>query len=524
MNLPPDLEIEAFRELQSRLPAIWTEVHQEPRARHSCLIIPSLSFDQEELSKVAGVPFYEERLMFLLMRLRRPGARLMYVTSQPVDMDVVDYYLQMLVGVPSPHARRRLTMLCVHDATPRPLTEKILERPRVVERIRHWVGDPNRAYMTCFTTSTLERSLAVKLGIPLNGADPELLHLGSKSGSREAFRAAGIELPDGTEHLQSVDEAIAALARLKAEKPHLRRAVVKLNDGFSGEGNALFRYPDVLPAEPAARNEAIRGALDSLKFAAPDHSRDEFFCKFAEMGGVVEEFLEADEVQSPSVQMRITPQGDLHIISTHDQALGGASGQVYLGCRFPANADYRALITERAHYVGEVLRERGVLGRFAIDFLVYRNRGSDWHCAAIEINLRMGGTTFPYMALDFLTGGALGGRGDYRSRTGSEKYYFATDALVSPSYRGLLPQDFLEIVIDHGLHFSPSTETGVLFHMIGALSQYGKLGVICIGNSAEEADQLYRQTRDVLDVETDASRARQGQMLSMFNDFPHLMD
>ncbi|MEZ6037679.1 MAG: peptide ligase PGM1-related protein [Planctomycetota bacterium] len=522
--IPSADEIAAFAQLQAKLPSIWKEVHEQPRLPHSCLIVPSLSFDQEELQKVKGVPFYEERLMFLLMRLRRPGVRIMYVTSQPVEEDIVDYYLQLLVGIPPLHAKRRLTMLCVQDASPRALTEKILERPRVVERIRQWIGDRDRAYMTCFTTSPLERTLAVQLGIPLNGADPALLHLGSKSGSREAFREAGIELPDGYENLTDEDAAVAALDRLKKDHPQLRRAVVKLNDGFSGEGNALFTYPAPMPDDGPARQAAIRAALDSMKFSAPDHSRGEFFAKYAEMGGIVEEFLEADEVHSPSVQLRITPTGQLQIISTHDQALGGDSGQVYLGCRFPATEEYRSLITERAHYVGEVLKERGVLGRFAIDFLVYRKNGGDWRCAAIEINLRMGGTTFPFSALDFLTGGALGGNGDYRSRTGVQKYYFATDALVSPSYRGLLPQDFLEIVIGHGLHWSPQSETGVLFHMIGALSQFGKLGVICIADSAQAAVDLYQRTRDVLDMETHADRAERGELHSMFDDFPHLMD
>lgn len=522
-------ETEAFQALQKKLPTIWEEVHQQPRSPHSCLIIPSLSFDQEELQKVAGVPFYEERLMFMLMRLRRPGARLMYITSQPVDPDIVDYYLQMLVGVPPTHAKRRLTMLCVQDASPRALTEKILERPRVIERIRQWIGDTNRAYMTCFATSSLERSLAVQLDIPLNGCDPELLYMGSKSGSRQAFREAGIELPNGTEELTSLDEAVAALDQLKVNNPTLKRAVVKLNEGFSGEGNALFQYPDPMPSEPAGRDQAIRGAMHSLKFAAKDHSESLFFEKFAEMGGIVEEFLEAEEVRSPSVQLRITPAGELRIISTHDQALGGESGQVYLGCQFPAHSEYRSLITERSHFVGEVLRDRGVVGRFAIDFLVYRNKGEDWLCSAIEINLRMGGTTFPYIALDFLTGGTTGGSGEYRSRSGVIKYYFATDALKSTSYRGLLPQDFLDIVIDHGLHFSPSTETGVLFHMIGALSQFGKLGVICIGNSEQEAMDLYKRTRDVLDNETgdrqtDEERHNSGRLMSMFDDFPHLYD
>jgi hypothetical protein len=517
-------EAAAFRALQAKLPKVWDDVHREPRAPHCCLIIPSLSFDQEELQKVAGVPFYEERLMFMLMRLRRPGARLMYITSQPVDAEIVDYYLQMLVGVPPAHAKRRLTMLCVQDASPRALTEKVLERPRVVERIRQWIDDPNRAYMSCFATSPLERTLAVELGIPLNGADPDLLSMGSKSGSRMAFGSAGIEYPEGTENLSSKDSAVTALEELKSKKPELKRAVIKLNDGFSGEGNALFTYPKKLAEDGPERLTGIRESLRTLKFAAKDHSEADFFEKFAQMGGVVEEFLEAEEVRSPSVQLRITPSGELRIISTHDQALGGDSGQVYLGCQFPASQEYRAMITERAHYVGEVLRDEGVIGRFAIDFLAYRNHGQEWLCSAIEINLRMGGTTFPFIALEFLTGGKVMSSGDYHSRSGAPKFYFATDALVSPSYRGLLPQDFLEIVIHHGLHFSPSTETGVLFHMIGALSQFGKLGVICVGNSEQEALDLYQRTRDVLDMETDAQRTDKGQMQSMFDDFPHLLD
>jgi hypothetical protein len=48
---------------------------------------------------------------------------------------VLDYYLQLLVGIPSSHARARLTLLCFYDVFPRALTEKILERPRLMDRI-----------------------------------------------------------------------------------------------------------------------------------------------------------------------------------------------------------------------------------------------------------------------------------------------------------------------------------------------------------------------------------------------------
>ena len=43
--------------------------------------------------------------------------------------------------------------------------------------------------------------------------------------------------------------------------------------------------------------------------------------------------------------------------------------------------------------------------------------------------------------------------------------------------------------------------------MIGALSQYGKLGITSIGNSPEEAQQLFENTVKVLDANTSGSAA-----------------
>src|SRR5262249_33169071 len=156
-----------------------------------------------ELEKVPGATFYDERLLFLLIRLRNPRARMVYVTSQPVHPMTLEYYLQFLAGVPASHARTRLTMLATHDGTPRPLTETILERPRPTKRTRAWMADSWRAYLTVFTGTPLERKLAVLLGIPMNGLDPALCHLGSKSGSRKVFREAEVPMPAGFEDLKS---------------------------------------------------------------------------------------------------------------------------------------------------------------------------------------------------------------------------------------------------------------------------------------------------------------------------------
>ena len=85
------------------------------------------------------------------------------------------------------------------------------------------------------------------------------------------------------------------------------------------------------------------------------------------------------------------------MISTHDQVLGGPSGQIFLGCEFPADAAYRLEI-QAAGLGGGAARcgELGVLGRFG-DRLHRQSATDDgWDHHAIEVNLRKGGTTHPY--------------------------------------------------------------------------------------------------------------------------------
>jgi PGM1 C-terminal domain len=505
-DLTLEEELAAFEKLKPRLQEMWDAILMMEEEPHTSVVVPSLTLDQSELKKLAGVSFYEERLLFLLIRLRNPRARVVYVTSQPVHPIILEYYFQFLAGIPSSHARARLTLLCAHDASPRSLTEKILERPRLIQRIRAGIQDPSTAYLTVFNSTPLERRLAVLLGIPLNGVDPNLSHLGTKSGSRKIFRQAGVDLPLGMEDLRTEHEVEGALCELRQARPGIKRAVIKLNDSFSGEGNALFRYPEE-PSRPA-----VREAMRQVEFSVSTETPEAFFDKYARMGGVVEEFVEAKEKTSPSVQMRISPNGQAVTISTHDQILGGPSAQVFLGCSFPASSRYRMKVHEAGARIGATLASYGVVSRFGVDFLAWRNgENEDWKLTALEINLRMGGTTHPYLALQFLTGGQLDPEtGLFLSPTGHAKYYRATDNLKSEAYRGLLPEDLIEILTINRLHYSHGTESGVLFHLIGAVSEFAKLGMTAIANSHEEVDDLYRRTLSILDRETAYGRSGGG--------------
>jgi hypothetical protein len=507
--MSPEQEVRAFRRLQQALVERWLKLRDVEAGPRDVVVVPSLSLDGFQLAAVAGINHYEERMLFTLGLLRHPRARLVYITSTPLQPPAVDYFLALIGGIPTAHARERLTLLSTHDATPRPLTDKILERPRLIERIRAAI-DPGRAHMSCFTVSPRERTLPVELGIPLYGVDPELLPLGTKSGSREVFREAGVPMAPGAENLYRPREVAEAIASLWQEHPRARRFIVKLNEGFSGEGNAILPLGRTLArvaprrAPERARVDALHEALEkSLRFMSPHESWSRFASQLERFGGVVELLLEGRIKKSPSAQLRINPRGELQAMSTHDQLLGGRDGQTYLGCIFPAAPEYRLAIQSDALRVGRVLVEKGAVGRIAVDFVTIQNERGEWKRYAIEINLRMTGTTHPLMTMKLLNDGEYDAeQGLYLTRRKEPRFYISSDNLTSETYRGLLPEDLLDIAAMHQLHYRPWQETGVVFHLLGALSQFGKVGVTAIGSSPEEARRWYERTEQALDRET----------------------
>ncbi len=493
-------EREAFRRLQSRLPGQFRRVFPDPKAPRTVLIIPSFSLDQEVMSRITGVTHYEERFLCLLLLLRWPRTRVVYVTSTPIAESIIDYYLHLLPDVPTRHARRRLTLLCCHDQAALPLTAKLLKQPRLLAQLDAVIGDRSSAHMTCFNVTGLERSLAVRLGVPIYGCDPELHRLGFKSDSRKLFREVGVALPDGFEDLADEPAVADALVELKARNPGLRRAVVKLNEGFSGEGNAVFGF-DGAP-DKAGLAAWTRARLPALAFEARDMTWETYRAKIQEMGAIVEAYVEGRDKRSPSAQFRVDPLGRLEAISTHDQILGGKSDQIFLGCRFPADESYRLEIQAEGLKAAEALRRRGVLGRFGVDFVSVRD-GDRWRHYAIEVNLRKGGTTHPFLMLQFLTDGTYDpATGLYHTPTGQPRFYYASDNLEKPSYQGLTPDDLIDIAVLNGLHFHGATQQGVVFHLLGALCQFGKLGVVCVADTLDRARALYQETTAILDRET----------------------
>jgi len=499
-----DEEIEEFHKLQARLPGIYNTLASSRQAAHTTIVVPSLTMDRTELAKIEGTMYYEERQLCMLMLLRRPRTRMLFISSAKIHPIITQYYLSFLTGIPLGHAMRRLTMMDTHDSSAKPLTQKILESPWLMDRIRKNIGNPEMAHLVVFNTTPFERTLAVRLGIPVYGTDPDLHYLGSKSGCRRILKEAGIQVPHGYENLRNREDIVDGLDKLWSHDPEIRRAVVKLNDGFAGQGNAMYDYCSIREwrdKPDAERKRAIEKNLAEMKFEAEGETWSNFEKQYERLQGIVEAFIEGENKASPSVQARVNAIQKPQVISTHDQIMGGPTGQAFMGCSFPAKRDYRKEIQEDGRKVAEILSSKGVMGRFAVDFIMVPKENG-WDRYAIEINLRRGGTTHPFAMMKFLIEGHYDeNHAIFVSSKGREKYYYSTDNLLDQRYVGMGPEDLIDIMVFNELHFHSYLQRGVAYHMIGALSQCGKLGLTCIGDTRQETNDLHQQTVEVLSKE-----------------------
>ena len=232
----------------------------------------------------------------------------------------------------------RLSLVAVNDSSPRPLSEKLLERPRLLRQIAALIPDRSRSHLVPYNTTPMERDVALALGIPMYGADPRLFELGTKTGCRRLFAEEGVRHPIGFEDLHTFDELLDATVRLRAARPTASSVIVKLNEGVSGEGNAVVDLGDLRPPGSSTERDEVAARLRAMSFELPGTPLDSYVEKLTERGGIVEERISGVELRSPSVQLRVTPRGEVELLSTHDQLLGGPAARATWGaCSRPTS-------------------------------------------------------------------------------------------------------------------------------------------------------------------------------------------
>jgi hypothetical protein len=452
------------------------------------VVFPSLSFPESELRKITGVTYYEHRLLCLVLLLAEPQRELVFVTAADIDPDVVDYYLGFL---PDPDdARRRLHIVSLGDLRACALSQKLIEREHLLDELRDLVKGAT-AYLMPFNVTDAELEVAERLELPLFGPMPEQVWHGTKSGSRQIATQADVPVLEGYEDLRSTADVDVAIGKLRQLPQPPDGVVLKLNYGFSGQGTAIIDCADF---EPPTQSQPTM-------FCGDGETWESYGSKIRGEGAIVERLLTHELIASPSVQIRIFPDGTPTVISTHDQVLGGEHNQVYLGCRFPASDRYRTEITACAQRVATRLAERGVIGLFGMDFLVHRNGSPDsLQVSLAEINLRLGGTTHPYVMAQLLTRSSYdAASGELIDPTGTPVCYVASDNIKQPNLIGVEPRTVLDAIDRAGLAFDPTTGIGATVHLLGALTEHGKMGALCVARDLDVAEEMYRDVTRVLD-------------------------
>jgi hypothetical protein len=474
--------MEEFGRVQQRLAEALRANTVRSGVEHVMISMASYSVGESLLSHYAErIPAMEHRYLHSLTVLNRIDAcECVFVCSQAPEPDVLAYYEELV----SPHRitdlRSRVRCIVVGDRSARSLSAKLLDRPDLLDELRRIVGD-RVALIEPWNVTEHEVAVACAIGVPINGSDPSLRPAAFKSAGRRLFAAAGVPTPPGGEDVCGVDGVVDAVRSIRARRPEVRRVVVKHDDSGAGDGNWILAVVDDAGAPLA--DEAIAAAVRAL----PD-----WYLNDLAAGGVVEELVEADEVRSPSAQLDVHPDGSARVLATHDQIVGGDNGQVYVGCRFPADAAYASELATIGDAVGEQLGRLGALGRASVDTVAARH-GGRWELSALEINLRKGGTTHPFCALRNLVPGRYDAAGGQwiADADGAPRAYRSTDNVVDPAWTGRAAADVIATVRDAGLQFDPATGTGVVLHMLSCLAVDGRFGATAIARSPAEADDVF---------------------------------
>ena len=317
---------------------------------------------------------------------------------------------------------------------------------------------------------------------------------------------------------------IARQVVLKNVRP--LRWIIKLNQGFSGRGNAIIdlrSIQDKIHSKPSIQNddnadvlEIIKSVADEIELSFPEmkfecpgmtwlgnNGHVGFKHQLESLGVIAETVLVGNDLSSPSVQAIIEPQDmgnhTVRLLSTHEQIL---NGQTYNGCINPARESYREKIIQYTRKIGIELSNHGIVGHFAVDYLAtskhIMNDKNKWDVQAIEINLRQGGTTHPYSTMALLCGGKSDKNGIFRISDGEMRCYMATDDYNDDRLENMSPAEMIAFIQNKrddyaaNVAWNNNTKTGVVFHLLSFVS-LGKIGFTAIGNSEEVSAVLFEQ-------------------------------
>ena len=330
-------------------------------------------------SPPAETQAYEERLLCLLLMLRDPDLRVVYVTSSPVRRAIVEYYLSLL----GPELRRR-----------RPRTADAAHRRRRVRApaVREAARAPAPARPASAGRSATRALPPRPLRHDRARARPRrrARHPGLRRRSRarlprdqERRRASCSRAPASRTRWASSTSparrrAIEAIARLRAARPELaagggqaRRRRLR-----RGQRDRRARAGCPRPAR-ATSGSASAERFDAMPLEAPGVPRRRVYLRARWRAAASSR--SGSSGRSCAARASSSSSRPAATRGSSRRTIRSSSGQRYLGCRFPAEPAYaRADHARSRGGSAQLLAAAGRRGRAGIDFVVARDADGGW--------------------------------------------------------------------------------------------------------------------------------------------------
>ena len=434
------------------------EQHRSHRWRHSLPRLPVLSHDDVSaipfLVGITGIEEYQHRARL------RAGDGDLFAAGTP-QTDGYEDYCRTHLGLGSAefiHAEPEegplaVASACSHGAS--------LER--IVATARAGNGLIIHPYMGIETVWTLANRVAQQSGQPttvLAPPPPVTWIANDKAAFGEVVsRVLGADWLVETYETHEPSDLAKHLVDLASR--HARVALKRLRCA-SAMGNAVFEASELKQLAPAD----VQSIVDSF-LSRTEWQGDE------EVQAVAWEETDL----SPSTQLWIPPDGmgPPRLDGTYEQILEGEHG-VFLGSRPSTLPEpINQALGEASLRVAAALQALGYVGRCSFDFLVVGDPDSDFELHFTECNGRWGGTSTPMSLLDRLIDGP---RPPYRAQD------FVRAGLVGASFGDVLAAVGDEL-------YDPTSRRGrLVLYNVGPLAETGKIDVIALGRTQEEAEEM----------------------------------
>lgn len=163
------------------------------KTSNTIVVIPSMDLDETELKRMGtAAEFYEERQLYhLFLLVRDPSFKIVFLSSNPVDMITTRYYLT-LDGCSDSELKQRLSRLVLlnpraSDSNNHTLSQKLNQNQKVLHTIRNIVekfseGESPSCGLSFFCGSENGDDISDKLKMRSLEANGRHLYFGSKQG------------------------------------------------------------------------------------------------------------------------------------------------------------------------------------------------------------------------------------------------------------------------------------------------------------------------------------------------------